>query len=158
MKTMTGVCLVMLTLAACEEKSAIKTVYVTPFGLFEAPSSPPPMLYDAAPNEAENLIAVGQYNSNDCTSPPLGTIVVADAPGSPVQAGSAAGSITLPSGVCAKKKIPVRCLQITWKGNSPAGTRHHGLRWRYSAGPAQDNDLDVQANVVGGGKAACYSD
>jgi hypothetical protein len=112
----------------------------------------------AATDEAQNIIAVGQYNGDDCSSPPLGTIIVADDPGSPVAASSTTGTIKLPgSGECGGKTIPARCLQITWKGAAPLLTTHHGLRWHYSAGPAQDNTVDVQVHSVGGGKANCFS-
>jgi hypothetical protein len=159
MKTMTGVCLAMLMLAACEEKPKITTIVVTPIGAFRSPpNAPPPILAFAAPDEAENIIAVGQYNNNDCSSPPVGTIIIADDAGSPVAASSTAGSIKLPgSGECAGKTIPARCLQITWKGAAPLLTTHHGLRWRYSAGPAQDNTIDVQVHTVGGGKPRCFA-
>jgi len=160
MKTMTGVCLAMLTLAACEEKPKLTTIVMTPIGAFRSPpNAPPPILAFAVPDEAQNIIAVAQYNSDDCSSPPLGTIIVADDPASPVAASSTTGSLKLPaSGPCGGKIIPARCLQITWKGAAPLLTTHQGLRWRYSAGPAQDNTIDVQVHTVGAGKAQCYSD
>jgi hypothetical protein len=159
MKTVTGVCLAMLMLAACQEKPKITTIVVTPIGAFRSPpNAPPPILAFAAPDEAENIIAVGQYNNNACSSPPVGTIIITDDAGSPVAASSTAGSIKLPgSGECAGKTIPARCLQITWKGAAPLLTTHHGLRWRYSAGPAQDNTIDVQVHTVGGGKPRCFA-
>jgi hypothetical protein len=161
MKTTTiGACLLLLTLAACQEKPKITTIVMTPIGAFRSPpNAPPPILAFAATDEAQNIIAVAQYNSDDCSSPPLGTIIVADDPGSPVAASSTTGSIKLPgSGECGGKAIPARCLQITWKGAAPLLTTHHGLRWRYSAGPAQDNTVDVQVHSVGGGKAKCFAD
>ena len=160
MKTMTGVCLAMLTLAACQEKPKITTIVMTPIGAFRSPpNAPPPILAFAATDEPQNIIAVGQYNSDDCSSPPLGTITVTDAPGSPVAATSTTGSLKLPaSGPCGGKTIPARCLQITWKGAAPLLTTHQGLRWRYSAGQAQDNTIDVQVHNIGAGKAQCYSD
>lgn len=162
MKTTTiGACVVpLLLLAACQEKPKITTVVMTSIGAFRSPpNAPPPILAFAVPDEAQNIIAVAQYNSDDCSTPPLGTITVTDAPGSPIVASNATGSIKVPgSGECARKVIPARCLRITWKGAAPLGTTHQGLRWRYSAGPAGDNTIDVQVHTVGGGKANCFSD
>jgi hypothetical protein len=159
MKTTTGVCLALLTLTACQEKPKITTIVMTPIGAFRSPpNGPPPILAFAATDEAEDIIAVGQYNDNDCSSPPLGTIIVADNPGSPVATSNTTGSIKLPaSGECGGKSIPARCLQITWKGAAPLLTTHQGLRWRYSTGPAQDNTIDVQVHTVGAGKPNCFS-
>ena len=117
MRTTTiGACL-LLALTACQEKPKITTIVMTPIGAFRSPpTTPPAILAFAATDEAENIIAVGQYNSDDCSSPPLGTIIITDAPGSPVTAVSTTGSIKLPaSGLCGGKSIPARCLQITLK-------------------------------------------
>jgi hypothetical protein len=159
MKTMTSACLMMLALAACQEKPKLTTIVMTPIGAFRSPpNAPPPLLAFAAAEEAEDIIAVGQYNGDDCTSPPLGTITVADTPGSPVATSTVAGSIKLPgAGECGGKTIPARCLQITWKGAAPLLTTHEGLKWRYSGAPDQDNTIVVQVHTVGGGKAKCFS-
>src|SRR5271154_1210539 len=105
MKTVTGVCLAMLMLAGCQEKPKIVTIVGTTIGAFRSPpNAPPPIMGFAVPDEAENIVAVGQYNSDDCSTPPLGTIIVADDPGSPVAASSTTGSIKLPgSGECGGK-------------------------------------------------------
>jgi hypothetical protein len=160
MKTTTlGACLLLLlALAACQEKPKITTIVMTPIGAFRSPNPPPPLMAFAASDEAENIVAVGQYNGDDCTSPPLGTITVKDDPGSPVATSITTGTIKLPgAGECGGKSIPARCLQITWKGAAPLLTTHQGLRWSYSASPGQENVVDVQVHTVGGGKAQCFS-
>ena len=157
--TAIGACLTLLALAACQEKPKITTIVMTPIGAFRSPNAPPPLMAFAATDEAQNIVAVAQYNSDDCSSPPLGAIVVSDDPGSPVVASSTTGTLKLPgAGECGGKTIPARCLQITWKGAAPLLTTHHGLRWRYSAGPARDNYVDVQVHTVSAGKAKCFSD
>jgi hypothetical protein len=156
--TRLGICLPILALAACQEKPTITTIVVTPIGAFRTPNAPPPLMAFATTDQPENIVAVGQYNADNCTSPALETLVVADDPGSPVTATSTTGSIKLPaSGECGGKLIPARCLQITWKGNAPLLTTHHGLRWHYGAGPGQDNYVDVQVHSIGGGKPNCFS-
>jgi hypothetical protein len=150
---------VLLSLAACQEKPKITTIVVTPNSAYRTPEISPPFMVFASTDEPENIIAVGQYNSDDCSSPPLGTIVVTDAPGTPLVATNTTGTIKLPgSRACGGRTIPARCLQITWKGAAPLLTTHHGLRWRYSADTAKDNEIDVQVHSMGGGKARCFAD